>query len=142
MTYVRLRSTFTVFLIVLITGCGTLSNGHRWGEDVSFGSWERIKTAAWNSATDPETWVPVAGALVLSIGDLDEDLSDWAIRETPVFGSRSSAKDASDDLRTLLSATAVISALATPSGSDPGGWLAAKFRGAIVEASQCTQVRN
>ena len=135
MTYARLRSTFAVLLIILMTGCGTLPNGHRWGEDVSFGSWERIKTATWNSATDPETWIPVAGALLLSIGDLDEDLSDWAIRETPVFGSISSAEDASDDLRTLLAATAVISTLATPSGPEPGGWLAAKFKGAVVGGS-------
>ena len=105
---VPLRCLLPVFLVVLLAGCGTLPNGHRWGEDVSFGSWERIKTATLNAATDPETWVPVAGALLLSIGDLDEDLSDWAIRETPVFGSISSAEDASDDLKSLLGATAVM----------------------------------
>jgi drug/metabolite transporter (DMT)-like permease len=37
------------------------------GEDVSFGSRERIKTATLNAVTDPETWVPVAGALLLSV---------------------------------------------------------------------------
>jgi len=132
---VPFHSLLPVFLIILMTGCGTLPNGHRWGEDVSFGSWERIKTATLNAATDPETWVPVAGALLLSIGDLDEDLSDWAIRETPVFGSISSAEDASDDLKTLLGATAVISTLATPSGSEPGGWLAAKLKGGLVGAA-------
>lgn len=132
MRCILLRSLLPVFLVLLGTGCTTLPNGHRWGEDVSFGSWERIKTATLKAATDPETWVPVAGALLLSIGDLDEDLSDWAIRETPVFGSIDSAEDASDDLKTLLMATSVISTLATPSGSEPGEWLVAKFKGALV----------
>lgn len=132
MRCILLRSLLPVFLVLLGTGCTTLPNGHRWGEDVSFGSWERIKTATLKAATDPETWVPVAGALLLSIGDLDEDLSDWAIRETPVFGSIDSAEDASDDLKTLLLATTVISAVATPSGAEPGEWLAAKFKGVLV----------
>jgi hypothetical protein len=92
----------SVFLVLLGTGCTTLPNGHRWGEDVSFGSWERIKTATLKAATDPETWVPVAGALLLSIGDLDEDLSDWAIRETGASGSvTNSLKDATDRERPL-----------------------------------------
>lgn len=135
MRCILLRSLLPVFLVLLGTGCTTLPNGHRWGEDVSFGSWERIKTATLKAATDPETWVPVAGALLLSIGDLDEDLSDWAIRETPVFGSIDSAEDASDDLKTLLLATTVISTVATPSGSEPGEWLAAKFKGVLVGAA-------
>ena len=32
-----------------------MPNGHRWGEDVSFPSLERIKTTVWNAATDRET---------------------------------------------------------------------------------------
>ena len=135
MSSILLRSLLPVFLVLLGTGCTTLPNGHRWGEDVSFGSWERIKTATLKAATDPETWVPVAGALLLSIGDLDEDLSDWAIRETPVFGSIDSAEDASDDLKTFLLATTVISTVATPSGAEPGEWLVAKFKGALVSAA-------
>jgi hypothetical protein len=122
-------------LLTLIAGCSTLPDKQRWGEDVSFGGWQRIKTAAWNAARDPETWVPVAAALVLSIGDLDEDLSDWAVRETPVFGSESSAQDASDDLRDVLAAATVISALATPSGPEPGAWLTSKFKGMLVEGA-------
>lgn len=124
-----------MLLIALVTGCSTLPDNRRWGEDASLGSWQRIKTAAWNAARDPETWVPVAGALVLSIGDLDEDLSDWAVRETPVFGSESSAKDASDDLRAALAAATVVSALVTPGGPEPGAWLTSKFRGMLVEGA-------
>jgi len=112
-----------------------MPNGQRWGEDVSFPGLERIKTAAWNAARDPQTWVPLAGALVLSVGDLDEDLSDWATRETPLFGSESSADDASDDLRTALAVTAVVSTLSTPSGPNATEWMTSKFKGALVEAS-------
>jgi membrane-associated phospholipid phosphatase len=130
-----IRTSCIVLLAIQISGCNTLPNGHRWGEDVAFPDWERIKTVTWNAAWDPETWVPLAGAMVLSVGDLDEDLSDWATRETPLFGSESSAKDASDNLRTALAAATIVSLLSTPSGPNAPEWMTSKFKGALVEAS-------
>lgn len=131
----RVRTSCIVLLAILISGCNTLPNGHRWGEDVAFPDWERIKTVTWNAARDPETWVPLAGALVLSVGDLDEDLSDWATRETPLFGSESSAENASDDLRTALAAATIVSVISTPGGPNASEWMTAKFKGTLVEAS-------
>lgn len=136
MTNYRTRVPVLLLLVALTSGCGTLPNGHRWGQDVSLPGWEKLKSTAWKTARDPQTWVPLAGALVLSVGDLDEDLSDWAVRETPLFGSRDSADDASDDMRVALGLATVASALATPGG--PGGssdWFVAKSKGLLVEAS-------
>ncbi|NOR41537.1 MAG: phosphatase PAP2 family protein [Gammaproteobacteria bacterium] len=112
-----------------------MSNGQRWGENASFPGWEKLKRTTIRAARDPQTWVPLAGAVVLSFGDLDEDLSDWAVRETPLFGSEDSADDASDDMGGALAIATVVSALATPSGDDKSEWMESKFKGLLVEAS-------
>jgi len=135
MTYCRIHFSLLVLLATLTAGCSTMSNGQRWGENASFPGWEKLKSTAWKAARDPQTWVPLAGALVLSVGDLDEDLSDWAVRETPLFGSNSSAADASDDMRNALGIATIASALSTPGGSSPGEWASSKFKGILVEAS-------
>ena len=116
------------------SGCGTLPNGDRWGQNAHFPTWEKLKSSAWNAARDPHTWAPLAGAAVMSLGDLDEDLSDWALREHPVFGSESSADDASDVMAEALAGTAIVSALATPGGPREG-WFVPKLKGVLVETS-------
>ena len=78
----------------------------------------RLGDAALTAAKSPRTWVPLAGAAVLSIGDLDESVSDWAADERPLFGG--SAKGASDDLRNAAVAGFLVTALATP--ADRGRW--------------------
>ena len=70
------------------------------------------------AAKSPRTWVPLAGAAVLSIGDLDQSVSDWAADERPLFGS--SAEGVSDDLRNIAVAGALVTALAAP--ADEGRW--------------------
>ena len=135
MWHYRIYIPLLVLLSTLTTGCSTLPNGQRWGENASFPSWDKLKSTAWKAARDPQTWVPLAGALVLSVGDLDEDLSDWAIRETPLFGSEDSADDASDDMRVAMGLTTLVSALSTPGGTGSAEWAGAKSRGLLVEAS-------
>lgn len=112
-----------------------MSNGQRRGEDASFPSWEKLKSTAWKAASDPQTWVPLAGAVVLTVGDLDDDLSEWAVRATPLFGSNSSADDASDDMRAVLGVATIISALFTPGGSSGTEWASPKLKGIMVDAS-------
>jgi hypothetical protein len=116
------------------SGCGTLPNGDRWGQNAHFPTWEKLKSSAWNTARDPHTWAPLAGAAVMSLGDLDEDLSNWALREHPIFGSESSADDASDLMADALIGTAIISAFATPGGTREG-WFVPKLKGVLVETS-------
>ena len=62
--------------------------------------------------------MPLVGAAVLSVGDLDESVSDWAADERPLFGG--SAEGASDDLRNVAVAGYLVTALAAP--ADSGRW--------------------
>lgn len=129
----RIYLPLLALLVLFASGCSTLPNGERWGQNAHFPTWEKLKSSAWKAARDPHTWAPLAGAVVLSIGDLDEDLSDWAVRENPVFGSESSADDASDIMSEVLAGTAIVSALSTPGGPGGSDWASAKFKGVLVE---------
>ena len=78
----------------------------------------RLGAAALAAAKSPRTWAPLAGAAVLSIGDLDDSVSDWAADERPLFGD--GAEGASDDLRNAAVAGFLVTALAAP--ADQGRW--------------------
>lgn len=123
-----------VYSIVLLTGCGTLSNGRRWGQDATlFPGWERVGHAARDAALAPETWVPAAGALVFQAGHIDRQLADWAADHTPVFGSQKRAAQASDYLQDATRAAYVITVLATPSGKQlDWEWAKAKGEGLAI----------
>lgn len=79
----------------------------------------RLGAAALAAAKSPRTWAPLAGAAVLSIGDLDEEVSDWAADERPLFGG--SAEGVSDDLRNAAVAGFLITALAAPADNTAEG---------------------
>jgi len=85
-----------------------------------------------DAAQSPWVWGPLAAAAVMQVDSWDEDVSEWARDETPVFGSTSSAQDWSDGLRNASVAGYAVSVLATPSGAADAGWLAAKARSAAV----------
>ena len=72
----------------------------------------RLGAAALSAAKSPRTWVPLAGAAVLSVGDLDESVSDWAADERPLFGG--SADEASSDLRNAAVVGYLVTAFAVP----------------------------
>jgi membrane-associated phospholipid phosphatase len=130
-------------VIVLVSGCGTLQNGRKWGQDATiFPGWQRIGNAALKAARAPATWAPALGALGFQIGDLDEQVSNWASDNTPVFGSIKNAKTQSDFLRELLLADYLITALATPSGQQPGEWVVAKAKGISVGYVALASTRN
>jgi hypothetical protein len=67
-----------------------------------------VWSAARAAAADPATWVPLGGATAFALGDLDEELSDWAREETPLFGSEEGAGDASDAIRDFVRAEAIV----------------------------------
>lgn len=112
-------------VLVFQTGCVTQSAGHRhWGSQVTLTpGWQRLKNSTAKAVTDPHVWIPTAGAIVFSLGDLDEEVSDWAIDKTPLFGSPDNAKEISDDLRNLSSYFYYATALFTHSGHTPEEWL-------------------
>lgn len=105
-----------------------------WGEDATAApGWQRIGDAAVEAAGDPFTWAPALGAAGLQIGDADNEIADWANDETPVFGSRETAEDASDWLRWAGRASYVGAGLFAP--APEGKWLEAKAKGFAVGGS-------
>ena len=124
------RVFLALYSMALLAGCATLPNGRGWGQDATLlPSWERFRDAAVDAVLAPETWAPAAGALALQVGDLDKNLSHWASNHTPVFRSKANAGRASDYLCETTMAAYWITALATPSGEEPGPWAWAKLKG-------------
>ena len=118
----------------MLTGCGTFANGRGWGQDATlFPGWNRIGKAALNAALEPGTWAPAVGAAVLQAGSLDSNLSHWASKRTPIFGSQTNAGTASDVLNGVSMGATVITALATPSGEQSGDWALNKAKGLSVD---------
>jgi hypothetical protein len=128
-----LRSPLLVAVACLCSACTTLPDGSRWGDSATLTpGWQRVKASAMDAARSPWVWAPLAGAAVLQVDSWDEDVSEWATDETPVFGSVQNAEDWSDGLRDASVLGYAASVLATPSGEFDGDWLAAKARGAAM----------
>lgn len=126
---------FKLFLITLaaaMNACGSLPNGEKWGENITLTPGKaRLSSAAYSALIHPSTWGPLSGAVLFSLGDLDNETSENAMENTPVFGSPKNAADRSDDLRNALDASAIITALATPSGQDRSEWTTNKAKGLL-----------
>lgn len=76
------------------------------------GRWAKIGEAARSAARSPQVWAPLAGAVVIGVADLDDDISDWAVREQPLFGSDAAAD--SDFLLDVTTGALVLSAVLAP----------------------------
>ncbi len=127
------RSTFVLLAVFLVSGCSSLPDGHRWGEDATYRpGWDRIRYSAIEAVRDPRVWIPAVGAGVLQIDDMDEQISEWAVDHTPVFGSPRNADDWSDGLRVASALAYHASVLATPSGEDRASWFGNKAKGYLV----------
>jgi hypothetical protein len=126
----------SVISLITLQGCGTLSNGHSWGQDATLSpGWDRIKRSAVNAALSPETWGPVAGALVFQVNHMDKRVSDWASNNSPVFGSQRNAENWSNLLEVSSGVVYIITVMAEPSGNDPSDWLIAKAKGLAIGAA-------
>ena len=116
------------------TSCGTMANGRRWGEDVALrAGLDRIGHSALHAAVHPATWLPALGAAVFAIDDFDRKVSDWAGEETPIFGSQTAARDASNILLGSMGGITAATIVATPSGKEAKPWLESKGKGLLVE---------
>jgi hypothetical protein len=123
-----------VVSLSVTTGCGTLGSGRRWGQDAfSHLNLKTVTHAAQNAFFDLQTLLPAAGAILFAASDLDQEVSDWATDQTPLFGSQETAQEVSDYLRGALWAEAFATLIATPSGSEAEPWLDAKAKGLAVE---------
>ena len=121
---------------LLAVSCGTLPNGRRWGEDATLTpGGERLLKAARDAALDPWTWVPLAGAGTVVITGWDDQISSWARRNNPVYGSPKHAEDTGDTLTTITGDAWLASLIATPSGDEAGPWAADKAKAFGIEWS-------
>ena len=126
-----------IFACILeLPACGTLDNSRYWGQDATITpSLTRMHHAAVTAAKHPGTWSPLLAATILSMGNLDKELSAQLSDNTPLFGSNEDADDASDWLRDSLVASVAISALAMPGGENSREHAINKTKGLITEVA-------
>lgn len=129
-----------VTILLASGGCaaspGSASWGPRWPSAAELGE------AAGTAARSPATWVPLAGAAVLAVADLDEDVSDWGADHAPLFGDDAEAD--SDDLRSIATAAWLVTALAAPSDSlaDKAGGIAVGAATLVIEGSVTDGIKS
>jgi membrane-associated phospholipid phosphatase len=110
------RLLAALWMLALLGGCAGRPSDPSWGP--RWPGAADLAGAAADAARSPATWLPLAGAAVLSVGDLDDDLSRWAADETPLFGD--DAEAISDHLRDAAGLLWLASALAAPSDGFAG----------------------
>ena len=133
----HLSASSLAAVICSLSACGTLENGSAWGADATLQpGWHRASQAAIHAVLDLQTLIPAAGAIIFAIGDLDEELSDWATTEIPIFRSQRAARKFSDWANVALGAESLITLVATPSGeSFDKDWIVSKSKGFAVEGA-------
>lgn len=120
-------------LALQLSACTTPQGVEPWGSSTTLSpGWTRIGNAAKKAASHPGTWAPLALAAGLQIDDADENLSDWARRETPVFGSTQNAIDASNSSLDVARNGYYLAALLAPSGDTAEAWLSNKAKGLLL----------
>jgi hypothetical protein len=90
--------------------------------------WDRLKQSSREALRDPNVWASLLGIVLLQIDNLDEEISDQLREDTPIFGSTSDARDASDDFRSLTELAYVSTALIVPGPETPGEWFSTKAK--------------
>ena len=134
--YLHLRSSLAAFFLLLLplSACAGPHDRGYWGDGATISpGWRRIGEAALKAVKDPFTWAPAAGAAVLQIGGVDNNIARWANRHTPIFGSRAAAADASDMLDEANLALYLATGLAAPV-APTDNWIWTKARGFAVGA--------
>ena len=134
------RGAAVLAAMVLFSGCAGRAPDVTWGPRWPTGG--NVADAALSAARSPATWLPLAGAAVLTLGDLDQDLSDWGADHAPLFGS--DADSVSDDLRRITRAVWLLSALAAPSENllDKAGGLTVDLVALSLERGVTDVVKN
>lgn len=108
------KALFVVMIPFFFGGCSTYPRQA-----------ERYQRVAIDALRDPYTSMPLVGGLLFSIGGLDRRSSDWAQKETPIFGSPSRALKESSGLRDAVDHGASLLILTAPVKKEQN-WLYAK----------------
>jgi membrane-associated phospholipid phosphatase len=103
---VRYKLASYAIALILFTGCTSVRN--------AVPTSDRLIDSAIKASQQPETWGPLAGAALIGFAGWDKDISDWAIDNTPVFGSRDNAMNISDHLQNTLIAGMAASSIFAP----------------------------
>jgi membrane-associated phospholipid phosphatase len=120
-----------------------MRNGRGWGQDVTVCPHRNhVGRAAVRAATNPRTWIPLAGAAVFGLTGWDHDVSRWAADRTPVYGSPGGAVSASNDLLQASEILWIASVAAAPSGHRLQDALPAKAKGAAVDLLAVSATKN
>lgn len=128
--------TIILFSPLFLSACGSMADGRLWGEDVTLlPPFSRVLSAAESALLDPRTWTTAVGALIFAVDDWDHKVSKWAVEHHPIFRSRATASDMSDNLRDGLTIWAITTTIATPGGEEIRPWVFSKLKGGAVEFS-------
>ena len=84
------------------------------------------------AVSSPKVWGPFLGTLVLR--RWDKDISDWAVKETPIFGSPKNARLVSDIFQTAMLITMPIPPLLAPEEETEIGFWGAKVKRLAIQA--------
>ena len=120
-----MKAITAILLILTMTGCASGPNGLG-SSATAFPSWDRLKEVAIEAVKDPHVWAPIAGGVVLQFGSLNQEISDNAREDTPLFGSEDNAKDMSDLIKDITQVAYISTALAIP--APEGDWFVTKTK--------------
>ena len=95
--------TGTVVSLIFASGCAQTG--------ITLPSVGHVVEIAKESAQEPATWIPFTAAAVILATGSDDNISDWAADNNPVFGSQNSARRASEGLRNSLVAGMAVSSI-------------------------------
>lgn len=92
----------------------------------------RVKSAAKSSIYSAQTWVPLSGALLFSLGGFDLKFSNWLTSKTPLFGSENNARSSSENLKNVLYAQAFLFTLFSDNEKSSSSWYFDKGKKILV----------
>jgi hypothetical protein len=127
----------SIFLLGLfLSSCCTTRTPHILGEDATITpAINRISKSAKEALFEPQTWVPLAAAVLIAATNTDMKIQKWAEEERPIFGSTTNAIKYSDRLVKTSGWIYLGSLIITPGGNDLSGWLINKTKGFAAGAS-------
>ncbi len=114
------RTPLLLLIALSVSGCAT-HRMNKWGENSTLSpGWSNISRAAGDAFLNPNTYVPLLGAATVLTFGIDDNISDWAIDNTPIFGSNKKAETYSDIMLYSTTAAYYSTAMLNDSGTAEG----------------------